>query len=214
MADQPAQHYFSSDPSVASAPSSITLHLPDVQFELAVDRGVFSAERVDAGTKLLLLDAAKPADTDRTILDLGCGYGALALTLAKRAPNAVVWATDVNERARDLCAANAESAGCANVKVCPPDDVDAEITFDLIVSNPPIRIGKAALHELLTTWLNRLSPTGRAELVVQKHLGSDSLARWLNEQGWPTTRKSSRAGYRILDVRARPTDGAESGHQA
>lgn len=206
MADQPAQHYFSTDPGVASAPSSVSLHLPDVQVDLASDRGVFSATRVDPGTKLLLLDAAQPGPGDTSILDLGCGYGPVAVTLALRAPASVVWAVDVNERARSLCAANAASAGCSNVKTVTPDAVDADVTFDLIVSNPPIRIGKTALHDLLTTWLSRLSPTGRAEFVVQKHLGSDSLAKWLNEQGWPTTRLTSRSGYRILDVRARPVE--------
>jgi 16S rRNA (guanine1207-N2)-methyltransferase len=77
--------------------------------------------------------------------------------------------------------------------------------FDRIVSNPPIRIGKTALHGLLLRWLPRLTPDGTAHLVVQKHLGSDSLARWLTEQGYPTTRLASRAGYRILKVRR--TDG-------
>ena len=208
VADQPAQHYFSSDPDVASAPSSVSLHLPDVQLDLAADRGVFSASRVDPGTKLLLLDAAQPTAAETSILDLGCGYGPIAVTLALRAPTATVWAIDVNERARELCAANAESAGCSNVRVAAPDAVDPDVSFDLIVSNPPIRIGKAALHELLTCWLSRLSPTGRAQLVVQKHLGSDSLAKWLTAQGWPTTRLASRAGYRILDVGPRPAEAS------
>ena len=197
-----AGHYFSDNPDVASDVRRIPLHLPDLSIELDVDNGVFSANRIDAGTRLLLLEAAQPADAS-TVLDLGCGYGPIACTAASRAPDARVWAVDVNERARSLCASNAERLGLSGIRVAAPDDVPESVTFDLIVSNPPIRIGKAKLHQLLTRWLDRLTPNGRAELVVQKHLGSDSLARWLNEQGWPTTRLMSRGGYRILVVAPR-----------
>ncbi|NNE72542.1 MAG: methyltransferase, partial [Acidimicrobiales bacterium] len=84
-----------------------------------------------------------------------------------------------------------------------PDALDPDLTFDLIWSNPPIRIGKAALRDLLTRWLDRLTPAGTAVLVVQKHLGSDSLQTWLNEQGWATERLGSRMGYRLLAVQPR-----------
>jgi 16S rRNA G1207 methylase RsmC len=111
----------------------------------------------------------------------------------------------VNERAGDLCRANAEANGVgAQVRVVAPEEVPPDLVIDQLWSNPPIRIGKGALHDLLTTWLDRLAPaTGTAELVVQKHLGADSLARWLVEQGWSTERTASRAGYRILHVGAR-----------
>ena len=140
------------------------------------------------------------------ILDLGCGWGPIACVAAVRAPWATVWAIDVNERARQLTAHNAEQAGvAARVRVAAPDEVPGDLRFDRILSNPPIRIGKAALHELLRTWLARLGPSGRAHLVVQKHLGSDSLARWLDGQGHATTRLTSRAGYRVLEVLATGT---------
>ena len=155
------------------------------------------------GTALLLRTAPAPPPAG-VALDLGCGAGAIALALARRAPAPTVWAVDVNERARALCAANAAANGLTNVVVAAPDEVPADVRFDVIWSNPPIRIGKAALHELLPTWLDRLTPTGRAVLVVQKHLGSDSLQRWLTEQGWPTTRLASAKGYRLLDVHPRP----------
>ena len=135
-------------------------------------------------------------------LDLGCGAGPIAVTLAGRAPGARVWAVDVNERARALCAANASANGRTNIVVAAPDDVPADVRFDVIWSNPPIRIGKAALHELLAAWLDRLTPSGRAVLVVQKHLGADSLQRWLIEHGWPTVRLASAKGYRLLEVHA------------
>ena len=116
-------------------------------------------------------------------------------------PAATVWAVDVNARARELCRANADANGISSIRVCAPDDVPAELRFGSIWSNPPIRIGKAALHELLLRWLPRLTPEGIATLVVQKHLGADSLQRWLADQGFPTERAVSKAGYRLLSVR-------------
>jgi 16S rRNA (guanine1207-N2)-methyltransferase len=167
--------------------------------DLTTDRGVFAREGVDPGTKLLLLEApALPPSGD--VLDLGCGYGAIAVTMARRSPNATVWAVDVNRRALDLTSTNAEAAGCANVRAVEPDDVPEDVQFAAIWSNPPIRIGKDALHELLLRWLGRLAPGGQALLVVQKHLGADSLARWLTEQGFAVTRLKSRMAYRLLQV--------------
>jgi 16S rRNA (guanine1207-N2)-methyltransferase len=195
------EQYFASTPRSARADRTVPLTLPDLHLELRTDRGVFSGERIDPGTRVLLLEAPAPAPTVRTALDLGCGYGPIALTLAHRAPAATVWAVDVNERARELCAANAAAAGFAErVVVAAPDDVDPGLRFDLIWSNPPVRIGKAALHDLLDRWLGRLTPEGRAVLVVQKHLGSDSLARRFADEGWTVRRLASRQAYRILEV--------------
>lgn len=198
---QAPSHYFTDDPSVPSKVRQIPLHLPDLSLDLDVDRGVFSASKIDPGTRVLLVEAAQPGPA-KTILDLGCGYGPIACAVAKRSPEAEVWAVDVNERARDLCARNAERLGF-NIKVRSPEDVPDDIRFDLIVSNPSIRIGKKNLHAMLTLWLDRLSPEGHAELVVQKHLGSDSLHRWLDEQGWATTRLTSRNSYRVLHCEPR-----------
>lgn len=167
------------------------------------DRGVFAADHIDTGTKYLLLDAPIPPVEARTIADIGCGYGPIALALASRQPDSTVWAIDVNERARALCESNAADAGLTNVRVVEPDGVPLDVRFDRIYSNPPIRIGKAALHDLLECWLDRLTPDGVAYLVVQKHLGADSLTRWLNEQGWPTQKLGSRKAFRILEVKAR-----------
>jgi 16S rRNA (guanine1207-N2)-methyltransferase len=202
-------HYFAAQPAVASRPGTVPLVLPDLTADLAVDRGVFSTEHVDPGTRHLLLDAPAPAPGIGTALDLGCGYGPIAVTLATRAPGATVWAVDVNERAVALCRANAEALGLANVRATvvsddrPRGDVPDDVRFDLIWSNPPVRIGKPALHALLDRWLDRLAPGGEAWLVVHKHLGSDSLQRWLTDGGRPTRRHSSRAGYRILVVGGR-----------
>lgn len=192
--------YFEPEPAVSSRRRTLELVLPDGRLVLQSDRGVFAAAAVDPGTKLLLLDADTPPSGAVDLLDLGCGYGPIALTLARRAPAATVWAVDVNRRALDLCAANAAANGLTNVRVVEPDAVPAELRLAGIWSNPPIRIGKPALHELLLSWFERLDPGGRAWLVVQKHLGSDSLARWLQDAGWSVNRRRSSAGYRILDV--------------
>lgn len=201
----PGSHYFDEEPTAESAPREVTLWLPDASFVLMTDRGVFGYDRIDQGSKLLLLKAPPPAPTGH-LLDLGCGNGPLALTMARRSPAATVWAVDVNERARNLCRANAERNGLPNVTVCAPDEVPADIRFATIWSNPAIRIGKAALHSMLLRWLSRLSEVseardqkaGEAILVVHKHLGSDSLQDWLTGQAYPTTRLASSAGYRIL----------------
>ena len=212
----PSSQYFSRVPEVSSKRRQVELSLPDCDLRLATDSGVFSADQVDAGTRLLLQEAPWPTSAMRHLGDIGCGYGPIAVTLARRAPEAEIWAVDVNERAVALCAENAGTTGASRVHpvvVEPdgapvgghPDDLIAlpEIRFDALWSNPPIRIGKPALHALLTTWLDRLNSDGRAWLVVQRHLGADSLADWLRSQGWATDRLLSRSGYRILEVRAR-----------
>jgi 16S rRNA (guanine1207-N2)-methyltransferase len=201
-------HYFDERPAAESDEAQVTVELPDVSFTMRTDRGVFSHGRLDAGTAVLLRNAPAPPEHGE-LLDLGCGAGPIALTLARRAPDATVWAVDVNERARELCAANAAVNDITNVVVRAPADVPPALRFDAIWSNPPIRIGKAALHGLLTTWLGRLTDNGRALLVVQKHLGADSLHRWLDGKGWPTARLASAKGYRLLQVRT-GCDASES----
>jgi 16S rRNA (guanine1207-N2)-methyltransferase len=134
----------------------------------------------------------------------------VALTLAARAPGATVWAVDVNERARELTRVNAAAAGLGNVRVAAPGEVPDDVRFAGLWSNPPVRVGKAALHALLTTWLGRLAEGAAAVLVVQKHLGADSLHRWLEGEGWAVERLASRMAYRVLEVRA-PAEAAGEG---
>ena len=194
-------HYFDEQPNAPSMPRDVDLWLPDMSLTLTTDRGVFGYAQIDAGSKLLLLKAPQPP-TGGNLLDLGCGVGTVALPMARRAPDATVWAVDVNGRARELCAANATANRISNVRVVAPSDVPSDVAFDCIWSNPPIRIGKPALHELVLTWLRRLTPDGYAVFVVQKHLGSDSLQRWLTDQGFPAERSASSSGYRILHCRS------------
>lgn len=198
MSDQ----YFSERPTSASAPESFRLEIGDVSLDLLTDAGVFSRGHLDKGTRVLLATAPHP-EPGGHLVDLGCGYGPIALTLAARLGAAgsgtTVWAVDVNDRALELTRANAAAAGLGNVRACRPEEVPDAVRFAGLWSNPPIRSGKAALHDLLLTWLPRVD--GPSYLVVGKNLGSDSLARWLVEQGHPTTRLSSRAGFRVLEVR-------------
>ena len=195
-----SQQYFAEQPEAAHRPGIVHVLLPGLHLELETDSGTFSPGRLDPGTRLLLEEAAPPPATGN-LLDLGCGYGPLALVLAARSSSAQVWAIDVNQRALGLCARNAARAQLPNLQCALPDDPAVPDSFQLIWSNPPIRIGKAALHELLGRWLSRLARGGMAYLVVQRHLGSDSLQRWLTESGWQAERAAARAGYRLLRVR-------------
>jgi len=199
-------HYFDDDPSAPSEPKEVVLLLPDMRLVLTTDRGVFAYAQIDPGTKSMLLSVDPPPATGH-LLDLGCGTGAIALTMARRSPAATVWAVDVNERARDLCAANATANGLGNVRVVAPDEVPDDVVFAAIWSNPAIRIGKPALHAMLLRWLERLAPDGTATMVVHKHLGSDSLQTWLERQGFATERLGSAKGYRVLRSGARRVDG-------
>ena len=202
-----SEHYFSARPEAPHRPGLVRVVLPDVYLELATDAGVFSPGRLDPGTRLLLDSSpAPPASGD--LLDLGCGYGPIACVLAKRSPGATVWAVDVNERALELCARNAAAAGLPNVRCVLAGDPSVPPRLAGIWSNPPVRIGKAALHELLSSWLGRLSEGGQAWLVAGRNLGADSLHRWLAEQGWKVTRRAARSGYRLLGVEFLPERAA------
>ena len=183
------------------APATVRLDLPDRSLTLTTDRGVFSADRVDPGTKYLLLEApAPPADRARSSTSAAATARSPAPSRCGRPPP-TVWAVDVNERAaRPVPRATPTRSASPTSARATPDDGPDDLAVDLLWSNPPIRIGKAALHDLLGTWLGRLAPTGSALLVVQKHLGADSLQRWLDESGWAAERIGSRTGYRLLQV--------------
>ena len=194
-------HYFDPVPAVESKRRTLHLRAGDVAVELQADRGVFGSRAIDLGT-LTLLKEAPPPPAEGELLDLGAGYGPIAITLARRSPAARVWAIDVNERALELTRTNAAAAKTPNVVVALPDDVPADLRFAAIYSNPPVRVGKAPLHELLQRWLPRLAPGGTAYLVVQRNLGADSLATWLEAQRYRVDRLKSKKGYRVLAVAA------------
>ncbi|MEQ6902511.1 methyltransferase [Nocardioides sp. YIM 152588] len=193
-------HYFSADPAAPFERVPVRAAVWDLDLELTSGSGVFARGRLDVGTAVLFRETEPPAGG--RILDLGCGYGVIGLACAVAAPGAIVTGVDVNRRALLLANENAAALGVADrYAAVEPDGVAADAVFDEIWSNPPIRIGKQALHALLLTWLPRLVPGGRAVMVVGKNLGADSLQRWLVEQGYPTERPASAKGFRILEVR-------------
>ncbi|WP_062137031.1 class I SAM-dependent methyltransferase [Demequina aestuarii] len=204
-------HYFTAEPASADERRERTVHLAGRDVTVETASGIFSPGHVDAGTQVLLRHL--PPAPAGEVLDLGCGWGPLALAAALGTPEARVTAVDVNRRALDLVTRNAARLGVADrVRAVEPSDVDESATYAAIWSNPPIRIGKAALHDLLTTWLPRLAPGGEAWLVVQRNLGADSLARWIAEQSddagvpWGRIEKvASAKGFRVLRL-ARPVD--------
>jgi 16S rRNA (guanine1207-N2)-methyltransferase len=194
------EHYFSADPSVAFKRQPVVADVWGRRLTLTSGSGVFAQGRLDVGTAVLFRETEPPRA--RRYLDLGCGYGVIGLALATSVPGATVRAVDVNERAVLLANENAATLGVADrFAACTPDHVPAGESYEEIWSNPPIRIGKDALHDLLLAWLPRLAPGGRAVLVVGKNLGADSLQRWLGERGWPTTRLASAKGFRVLETR-------------
>ena len=199
-------HYFDRHPSAPSRPRQVSLRLPDVEAQLESDSGVFGHRGVDSGT-IFLLRRAPPPPPEGDLLDLGCGYGPIAVILGLRSPAARVWAVDVNRRALELTARNAASAGATNVVAVPPEEVPGGVRFSAVYSNPPVRVGLAVLHPLLTAWLDRLDAGGAGHLVVHRHLGSDSLARWLRGQGFGVDRVASHDGFRILRVQPRQAVG-------
>ena len=197
-----SEHYFTAEPAGDAVMRQVSARIAGETYRFTTAGGTFAADRLDLGTSVLL--ERGPVPTGRVLLDLGCGWGPVAVSLARRVPAATVWAVDVNRRALELTGVNAATAGVADrVRVAEPDDVPAGLAFDAIWSNPPIRVGKPELHAMLARWLPRLAPGGAAWLVVARNLGADSLAGWLADQGWPSTRHASAKGYRVLRVPAR-----------
>jgi 16S rRNA G1207 methylase RsmC len=200
-------HYFSENPSGPSKPSEFEIEVNGRTLVLQSDQGVFSRHGLDKGTAVLLDIMSRgnyPTVPDGSFLaDVGCGTGAIALTLAALYPACTVIAVDVNERARALCTSNAKKNGLSNITVLSPEELDETIRYSILWSNPPIRIGKPALRQLLLEWMQRLTEDGTGHLVVSKNLGGDSLAEWLSESGFATKKLASSKGFRVFEVAAR-----------
>lgn len=200
-----SEHYFSETPGSDYKLKEIQVVIDGASVTVQTAGGIFSPDHIDQGTAVLLnhLDEAPPGGN---VLDIGCGWGPIALSLAKRSPKALIWAVDVNERSLELTKANAQRLGLENIRVCKPEEVPADLTFDGIWSNPPIRVGKDVLHGLMLHWLPRLNVDADAYLVVQKNLGADSLHRWLEAElpsNFSTIRLDSAKSFRVLRVRNR-----------
>lgn len=202
-----SDHYFTASPSSAENLRRIRVTLAGRVGEVTTAGGIFSPDHIDTGTAVLLANTPPPPPGGN-VLDLGCGWGPIALSLALESPHATVWAVDVNERALDLVRRNAEEWGLTNVRTAVPADVPADVMFRTIRSNPPIRVGKSELHDLLETWIPRLDERSDAWLVVQRNLGSDSLQRWLAatfDAGYAVSRSATGKGFRVLKVRRHGT---------
>ncbi|WP_418277242.1 class I SAM-dependent methyltransferase [Isoptericola jiangsuensis] len=196
-----SDHYFTAEPASDAERRHVPVRLAGQDVQVQVAAGIFSPAGIDKGTRVLL-DELPPAP-GADLLDLGCGWGPLALTAALQNPATTVWAVDVNARALDLVRRNAAALGVADrVRACTPDEVPDDVRFAALWSNPPIRVGKSVLHDMLRRWLTRLVPGADGGwLVVQKNLGSDSLARWIeSDVGLPVRRASSSKGFRVLHV--------------
>lgn len=198
-----SDHYFTSAPSSPESHRTIRVSLAGRQVDVVTAGGVFSPDHVDVGTAVLL-NNSPPAPAGGHFLDLGCGWGPIALSLAMDAPHATIWAVDVNERALDLVRRNADALGLANINAVVPTDVPSDVSFRTIRSNPPIRVGKSQLHDLLEQWLPRLDERSDAWLVISRNLGADSLQRWLAatfSSGFSVHRSATSKGFRVLKVR-------------
>ncbi len=193
-------HYFSADPVAPFIREAVTARVWGRDLHLTSGSGVFARGRLDIGTAVLFRETEPPPGG--RVLDLGCGYGVIGLAIAASSPSATVTGIDVNQRAVLLANENAAALGVTDrYAAMTPDQVPNGATYDEIWSNPPIRVGKQALHDLLLTWVARLAPGGRAVMVVGKNLGADTLQRWLGEQGYPTDRLASAKGFRVLESR-------------
>lgn len=208
-----SDHYFTpkADAGDRRDRRTIRVRLGERNVEVETSAGVFSRTRLDLGTQVLFRKVPPLPDGAEHLLDLGCGWGPVALTMAMQAPQAQVWAVDVNNLALDLTRANAERLGVSNVRAVLPDEVPADIRFDAIWSNPPIRVGRTELDAMLLRWLPRLAPGASGHLVVQHNLGADSLLRWLSTQlpvespGMTARKLGSAKGYRVVEVTAPET---------
>lgn len=199
-----SEHYFTASPATPAEERSHVFEIRGLEHRVTTASGVFSADRLDKGTQVLLDHVPDPPESG-TFLDLGCGWGPITLALADAAPEATVLATDVNERSLALAAQNAADAGHATVRAVEAGALltelrESDMRLDLIWSNPPVRVGKEALHQLMLNWLPLLADDGEAWLVVGKNLGADSLATWLGTQGYRAEKAASSKGFRVLRV--------------
>lgn len=206
-----SDHYFTAAPASAENLRTIRVTLAGRELEVTTAGGVFSPDRLDAGTAVLLANMP-PLPPGGNFLDLGSGWGPISIAMALSSPHATIWAVDVNERALDLVRRNAKALGLTNVNAALPDDVPADVMFRTIRSNPPIRVGKNELHNLLERWIPRLDERSDAWLVVQRNLGADSLQRWMTatfHPGYSVYRTATGRGYRVLKVRKHGTPPTE-----
>lgn len=193
-----SEHYFTDRPSAEHDETSFPATLRGMEFTFITDAGVFSRERVDFGS-LLLIEAMQIGPSD-TVLDLGCGYGPIGAVAAKLAPQGTVYMVDVNERAALLAKRNLRANGIANVDVRAGDGLEPvrEIAFDAIVTNPPIRAGKTVIYRLVDEAHAALKPGGSLWVVIQNKQGAPSMKKKLQALFSVVRDVDRKAGFHIF----------------
>lgn len=166
------EHYYTQKPTVSHDENKVHFKVKDIELELITDAGVFSKRRVDFGSNLLINSVPQ---TTGKILDLGCGYGVIGISLSLLNPSSDVTMVDINERAVELANRNIKLNNIKNAKAIQSDGFEKVVgKFDVIVSNPPIRAGKKVIYPLFEQSIDFLNTNGAIYLVIQKKQGANS----------------------------------------
>ncbi|MDM5152924.1 class I SAM-dependent methyltransferase [Bacillus sp. DX1.1] len=198
-----ADHYFSNDPSSKSDRKRWEYTLRGNQFIFLSDHGVFSKNEVDFGSRLLI-EAFQMPDVRGDVLDVGCGYGPIGLSLAKESQGREVHMVDVNERALELAKENAANNKIGNVRIYQSsvyENIDGQ--YAAILSNPPIRAGKHVVHEILEKAVDHLVPGGELWIVIQKKQGAPSAMKKLEAVFSEVDVVEKKKGYYIIKSKKR-----------
>lgn len=193
-----SEHYYTARPQAAHDEAEFTATLRGMELRFVTDAAVFSRERVDFGSALLI-EAMRIAPAD-TVLDLGCGYGPIGLMAARLAPEGRVYMVDVNERAAALAQRNLAENGVTNAEVRVGDGLEPVrgIQFDKVLTNPPIRAGKAAIYRMLDDAHQALVPGGSIWVVIQTKQGAPSMKKKLQELFGNVADVEREAGYHVF----------------
>lgn len=198
-----ADHYFSNNPSSKSDRKKFEFTLKGHHFVFLSDRGVFSKNEVDFGSRLLVESFEVP-DVEGNILDVGCGYGPIGLSLAKEYKERTIHMVDVNERALSLARENAGNNGVSNVRIYQSSVYEqVEGRYAAILSNPPIRAGKQVVHDILEKAYDHLLPGGELWIVIQKKQGAPSAMNKLEEVFSEVEVVEKKKGYYIIKSKKR-----------
>ncbi len=190
-------HYFTPSPQSEHQPGQFETTFRGQKLTFDTDSGVFSRSGLDKGTEILL--NALPEDITGRVLDMGCGYGALGVSLAKGNPGIDLTMADINERAVILATRNAQS-NSVKARTLQSDGYAALSgqTFDWIVTNPPIRTGKAIIYRMFADGAKALNPGGTMALVIRKQQGAPSAREYLRTLFQTVEIADRSAGYWVL----------------
>ncbi|MFP3719616.1 class I SAM-dependent methyltransferase [Niallia circulans] len=196
------EHYYSRTQNVNSDPNYWNFTLKGNTIRFKTDNGVFSKKEVDFGSRLLIETYTLP-DLDGDILDVGCGYGPIGLSIAKTSPNRMVHMVDVNLRAIELAEENARQNGVENVRIYESDRLlrVKGKKFASILTNPPIRAGKKVVHDIFEQSYDCLLPNGELWVVIQKKQGAPSAIAKLEEFFKEVNVVEKKKGYFIIQAK-------------